>query len=96
MAPESDELRLRRAEDLLRRFGDLWADPAVPGELRQESAHELVERIEVSGPDVVALHPQPNENAWLLGYAAMQDGSLLGQRQMGMVGARGVGPSLYG
>ncbi len=43
-------------------------------------------------PLVVALYPQPNENAWLLGYAAMQDGSLTEQRHMGMVGARGLAP----
>jgi DNA invertase Pin-like site-specific DNA recombinase len=85
-----DELRLRRARKLLERFGDLWADVAVPGELRQEAAHELFERIDVQGPDVVALHPQPNENAWLLGYAAMRDGSLTTQERVGMVGARGL------
>ena len=83
-----DELRLRRARSLLVRFGDLWADPAVPGELREEAAHELFARIDVDGPTVVALHPQPNENAWLLGYAAMRDGSLTTQQQVGMVGAR--------
>ena len=48
------------------------------------------ERIEVQGPDVVAFHPQPNENAWLLGYAAICDGSLTTQERVGMVGARGV------
>lgn len=71
-----DELRLRRALRQLKRFGDLWADPAIPGDLRQEAIHELFERIDVRGPEVVALHPQLNENAWLLGYAAMRDGPL--------------------
>jgi len=78
---------------LLERFGDLWTDSAVPGELRQDAAHELFERIDVEGPDVVALHPQPNENAWLLGYAAMRDGSLTTQQHVGMVGA--VSPALW-
>lgn len=95
LAP-TDELRLRRARRLLERFGELWADLDVPGDLRQEAAHELFERIDVHGPDVVALHPQPNENAWLLGYAAMRDGSLTTQHRVGMVGARGLEPSLYG
>jgi DNA invertase Pin-like site-specific DNA recombinase len=87
-----DELRLRRAVHQLRRFGDLWANPAVPGELRQEAVHELFERIDVEGPEIVALHPQPNENAWLLGAWAAQTGSFMSQQVMGMVGARGFEP----
>jgi hypothetical protein len=90
-----DELRLRRALRQLKRFGELWADPAIPSDLRQEAIHELFDRIDVQGPEVVALHPQPNENAWLLGYAAMRDGSLTVQHRVGMVGARGVAPSPY-
>lgn len=92
VAAPPDELRLRRARSLLERFGDLWADPAVSGDLRTEAAHELFARIDIDGPTVVALHPQPNENAWLLGYAALRDGSLTTQRQMGMVGATGFEP----
>jgi hypothetical protein len=76
----------------LDRFGDLRADPDVPGELRQEAVHELFSHIDVAGPEIVALHPQPNENAWLLGDAAMKDGSLQTQERVGMVGARGVKP----
>ena len=49
----------------------------------------------MQGPDGVALHPQENENAWLLGYTAMRDGSLTTQQQMGMVGVRGVATTLY-
>jgi hypothetical protein len=67
-------------------------EPRYLGELRQEAAHELFERIDVHGPDIVALHPQRNENAWLLGYAAMRDGSLTTQERVGMVGARGLAP----
>lgn len=89
-----DELRLGRAVRLLNRFGKLWADPAIPDELRQEAVHELFQQIDVQGPDVVALHPQPNENAWLLGYAAMREGSLTVQPVMGMVGARGFDPAV--
>lgn len=88
-----DGLRLGRARRQLERFGDLWVDPAVSGELRQEAAHELFEQIDVRGPDVVSLHPQPNENAWLLGYAALRDGSLTTQERVGLVGARGVDPT---
>jgi len=75
-----------------KRFGDLWVDPEVPGKLRQEAAHELFGRIDASGPEVVALHPRPNENAWLLGYAAMKDGSLMTQERVGMLGATGLEP----
>ena len=87
-----DETRLRRARRPLDRFGDLRADPDVPGELRQEAVHELFSHIDVAGPEIVALHPQPNENAWLLGDAAMKDGSLQTQERVGMVGVRGVKP----
>jgi len=64
----------------------------IPSPTKTHSAYELFERIDVHGPDVVALHPQPNENAWLLGYAAMRDGSLTTQERVGMVGARGFEP----
>jgi hypothetical protein len=96
LAAPVEETRLARARELLERFGDLWVDADVPGKLRQEAAHELFGRIDVLGPEVVALHPRPNENAWLLGYAAMRDGSLMTQEHVGMVGARGVEPTLYG
>jgi DNA invertase Pin-like site-specific DNA recombinase len=87
-----DELRLRQAVRQLERFGGLWANPAVSGELRQEAAHELFERIDIQGPEVIALHPQPNENAWLLGFAGARAGMLSTQQQVGMVGARGFEP----
>jgi hypothetical protein len=87
-----DEVRLHGAQRLLERFGDLWADPSISGEQRQEAVRERFERIDVHGPDVVALHPQPNENAWRLGYAAMRDGSLTRQERVGMVGASGIAP----
>ena len=64
----------------------------MPDQLREEAVHELFTRIDVDGPEVVALYPQENENDWLLGYAAMRDGWLTTQRQMGMVGARGLAP----
>ena len=37
--------------------------------------------------------PRPNENAWLLGQAAMRDGSLAMSEDLGMVGARGLAPT---
>jgi hypothetical protein len=41
-------------------------------------------------------HPGPNENAGLLGQAFMKDRLLPTQEMMGMVGAKGVSPTLYG
>ncbi len=51
---------------------------------------------DIEGPTLVAAHAQPNENAWLLGQALLKAGLLPMQRVMGMVGARGVRPTLYG
>jgi hypothetical protein len=91
-----DELRLRRARDVLAEFGPLWRDPAVPDRLREEAVHELFVRFDVEGGTLAAAHPQPNENAWLLGQALIKAGLLPMQQVMGMVGARGVEPTLYG
>jgi hypothetical protein len=43
---------------------------------------------------LVAAHPQPNENAWLIGQALMNAGLLPTQLVMGMVGARGFEPTI--
>lgn len=48
--------------------------------------------LDVKGPEIVAIHPAPNENAWLLGQAALREKSLLSQQHVGMVGARGIAP----
>ena len=56
--------------------------------------HELFVRFDVEGGTLVAAHPQPNENAWLIGQALMNAGLLPTQLVMGMVGARGVEASL--
>jgi hypothetical protein len=85
-----DELRLRKARKTLADFGTLWRDPAVPDRLREEALHEIVARLDVRGSEIVALHPVPNENAWLLGQAASREGSLV--EDVGMVGARGLEP----
>ena len=85
-----DELRLRRAQKVLGDFGTLWRNPAVPDRLREESIREIFERFDVDGPEIVAVHPQPNENAWLLGLVAAREQRLLTQRVMGLVGARGL------
>ena len=39
------------------------------------------------GPNLVAAHPAPNENAWLLGQAAMREGSLVMSEDVGLAGA---------
>jgi hypothetical protein len=82
-----DELRLRKARKTLADFVTLWRDPVVPDRLREEALREILARLDVRGPKIVAIHPAPNENAWLLGQAAMRDGSL--REDVGMVGARG-------
>jgi DNA invertase Pin-like site-specific DNA recombinase len=92
----SNELRLRRAGQLLSEFGTLWRNPAVPDRLREEALREIFARFDIDGAQIVAVHPQPNENAWLLGLVATREQRLPSQRVMGLVGARGVAPSLYG
>jgi hypothetical protein len=82
-----DEIGLRRARKLLSDFGTLWRDPAVPDRLREEALLEIFARVEVDGPQVVAVYPQENENAWLLGFHATR-------KDVGVVGAKGVEPSL--
>ncbi len=89
-----DEMRLRRARNLLMEFGTLWHNPAVPDQLREEALREILGRVDVDGPEIVAVHPVPNENAWLLGLVAVREGRLTTQRQVGLVGARGVRPTL--
>jgi hypothetical protein len=88
-----DELRLARARHVLAEFGTLWRNPAVPDRLREEAIREIFERFDVDGPEIVAAHPQPNENAWLLGLVAVRQERLRTQRVMELVGARGIAPS---
>ena len=87
-----DEQRLRRARDVLADFGTLWRDSSVPDRLREEALHEILEQVDIRGAEIVAIHPAPNENAWLLGQAALREESLLSQQRVGMVGARGFEP----
>ena len=87
-----DELRLARARRALSEFGTLWRNPAVPDRLREEAIREIFERFDVDGPEIVAAHPQPNENAWLLGLVAVRQERLRTQRVMELVGARGFEP----
>ncbi len=89
-----DEVCLRRAHKVLSDFGTLWRNPAVPDRLREEAIREIFERFDVDGSEIVAVHPQPNENAWLLGAMRAKEERLRMQRVMGVVGARGVGPTL--
>ena len=56
--------------------------------LREEALREIFERFDVDGPEIIAAHSQPNENAWLLGLVAMRQERLHLQRVMGLVGAR--------
>ena len=44
------------------------------------------------GAEIIAVHLQPNENAWLLGLVAVRGQQLLTQPVMGLVGARGFEP----
>ena len=80
-----DELRLRRARKRLAEFGTLWRNPAIPDRLREEALHEIFTRVDVEGSQLLAVHPQPNENAWLLGLGALRQ-----EQHVGMVGARGL------
>jgi hypothetical protein len=91
-----DELRLRRAQNLLMEFGTLWRNPAVPDQLREEALREILGRVDVDGPEIVAVHPVPNENAWLLGLVAIREQQLTTQREVGLVGARGGEARLFG
>ena len=47
---------------------------------------ELFSCVDVDGSQVVAVHPQDNENAWLLGFHSMRTNA-------GLVGAKGFEPS---
>ena len=87
-----DEVRLRRARHLLSDFGTLWRNPALPDRLREEAIREIFERFDVDDAEIIAVHPQPNENAWLLGLVAIRGNRLRTQRVMGLVGARGFEP----
>jgi hypothetical protein len=64
-----------------------------PDRLREQAVHELFVRFDVEGGTLVAAHPQPNENAWLIGQALMNAGLLPTQLVMGMVEARGDTPT---
>ncbi len=88
-----DELRMARARHALSEFGTLWRNPAVPDRLREEAIREIFERFDVDGPEIIGAHPQPNENAWLLGLVAVREERLHAQRVMELVGARGIAPS---
>jgi DNA invertase Pin-like site-specific DNA recombinase len=79
-----DRERLVRARDTLADFGSLWRDVAVPDVLREGAATEIFERLDVRGSELVAVHPRPNENAWLLGWA--------NREKLELVGARGIAP----
>jgi DNA invertase Pin-like site-specific DNA recombinase len=89
-----DELRLRRARKVLSEFGTLWRNPAVPDQLREEALREILGQVDVDGAEIVAVHPAPNENAWLLGLVAVREQRLTAQQDVGLVGARGVAPTL--
>ena len=49
----------------------------------------------VVAASIRSAHPQPSENAWLLGQALLKAGLLPTQQVTGMVGARGVAPRHY-
>ena len=45
---------------------------------------------------IIVIHPARNEDTWLRGHAALRDGSVQLQEHVGLVGARGLEPTLYG
>ncbi len=87
----SPEVHLRRARKRLAESGSLWWNPAIPDRLREEALHEIFTKVDVKGSQLLAVHPQPNENSWLLGLAALRQ-----EQHVGMVGARGVASRLCG
>ena len=87
-----DATRLERARQALGDFGTLWRNPAVSPRLREEALLEIVERIDIDGPEIIAVHPRENEHAWLLGAASLRTEQLHVQQCVGVVGARGVAP----
>jgi len=89
---QPDELRLRRGGRVLSDFGTLWRNPSVPDQLREAALAGILGRIDVDGPEIVAVHPAPNENAWLLGLVAVREQRLQAQPEVGLVGARGIAP----
>lgn len=62
--------------------------------LREEALREIFGRLDVDGAEIIAVHLQPNENAWLLGLVAARGQQLLTQPVMGLVGARGLEPAV--
>ena len=42
-----------------------------------DRGNEILARLDVRGSEIVAIHPAPNENAWLLGQAEFREGSFL-------------------
>jgi hypothetical protein len=72
MQQAPDELRLGRARRALAKDSTLWRNLAVPDRLREEALREILIRLDVDGPEIDGAHPQPSENAWLLGLVAMR------------------------
>jgi hypothetical protein len=64
----------------------------VPDQLREAALCEILGQVDVDCAEIVAVHPTPNENAWLLGLVAVREQRLKVQRQVGMVGARRIAP----
>jgi hypothetical protein len=64
----------------------------VRDQLREEALREILGQVDVDGVEIVAVHPAPNENAWLLGLVAIREQRLTVQPQVGLVGARGLEP----
>ena len=77
--------QLQRARALLADVGGLWRDVDIPGDLKEQAALEILERIDLLGSRVVTIHPR-GDYAWLLGMSASKHGDV------GMVGARGFEP----
>ncbi len=88
-----DEQKLRDARESLTEFKTLWRDPAVPDKLREEAVAEIIQRLDIRGREIVGIQPQPNENAWLLGYAALKVGMLVSREEYEAEGRLKPGPA---
>jgi hypothetical protein len=64
--------------------------------MARQADRQILSQVDVDGAKIVAVHPAPNENAWLLGLVAVREQTLTTQREVGLVGARGLGPPLPG
>lgn len=49
---------IKRAEELLSDLPDLWSNPGVTDNQRESFIHEIFQKVEISGSDLVAIEPK--------------------------------------